>query len=329
MGIYMKFNRWIVILSICVGLLLTGCGSESQITQLDDKYASVLEKDASETAQPTAGENVDADEGKEADGSVTNQSGDSAAQNFKENLKEDSGNSEKDEKRANPTASTSVSSQSATKSISKPAKTQKTTKSKTVASKKNSASKSKKTTSANAKKNSDKSESNTKTDSESSNTVAQKEAEDTVQSAEGTKETTAPAATKTPAEKTCTIAIDCKTILANKKKLNSAKESFVPTDGIILKKTTVTIKAKDTVYDILYRICKSNNIHLESDYTPAYKTYYVKGIHQLYEMDCGDLSGWSYKVNGVTPNYGASKYTVKDGDNIEWRFSCNAGKDVE
>ena len=55
---------------------------------------------------------------------------------------------------------------------------------------------------------------------------------------------------------------------------------------------------------------------MDANYTPAYKTYYVRGIHQLYELDCGNLSGWTYQVNGIVPNYGCSKYTVKAGDVI-------------
>lgn len=131
-----------------------------------------------------------------------------------------------------------------------------------------------------------------------------------------------------PEKQTCTIAIDCKTILSNRDKLNSAKKAFVPSDGWILKTTKVEIEDGDSVYDILNRVCRKNKIHLEAAYTPAYKTYYVEGIHQLYEFDCGDLSGWTYKVNGKSSNYGASKYQVKAGDTIRWRYTCDGGKDI-
>jgi hypothetical protein len=32
--------------------------------------------------------------------------------------------------------------------------------------------------------------------------------------------------------------------------------------------------------------------------------------------------------NGWFPNYGCSKYTVQDGDVINWVYTCNLGKDV-
>lgn len=126
----------------------------------------------------------------------------------------------------------------------------------------------------------------------------------------------------------CYISIDCKTILGNMDRLKSEKKAFVPKNGQILEKTKVHFQAGDTVYDILYRVCRENSIHLEASYTPAYKTYYIEGIHQLYEFDCGNLSGWNYLVNGVSVNYGCSKYRVKQGDVIAWRYTCDMGKDL-
>ena len=32
-----------------------------------------------------------------------------------------------------------------------------------------------------------------------------------------------------------------------------------------------------------------------------YNSYYVEGIGNLYEFDCGSESGWMYKVNGWFP----------------------------
>ena len=35
-----------------------------------------------------------------------------------------------------------------------------------------------------------------------------------------------------------------------------------------------------------------------------------------------------YSVNGVFPNYGVNKYTVKNGDNIKLLYTCDLGEDV-
>lgn len=129
-------------------------------------------------------------------------------------------------------------------------------------------------------------------------------------------------------ENTCTISIECSTILDNQDSLKSSKKEFVPSDGWILEPVEVNYEPGETVYDVLSRVCKEKKIQLDASYTPLYSSYYVKGINQLYEFDCGERSGWTYSVNEYFPNYGCSKYEVSDGDVIEWRYTCDLGKDV-
>lgn len=126
----------------------------------------------------------------------------------------------------------------------------------------------------------------------------------------------------------CTISIECKNILNNMDNLKKTKEEFIPEDGWILKETEVAFQGGETVFDVLKKVCGENGIHMSSKYTPLYKSYYIEGINQLYEMDCGKNSGWMYSVNGKYPNYGCSEYKLKDGDKIEWRYTCNLGADV-
>lgn len=62
--------------------------------------------------------------------------------------------------------------------------------------------------------------------------------------------------------------------------------------------------------------------------TPIYNSAYIEGIHNLYEFDCGELSGWMYSVDGWFPNYGCSRYQLKDGEVIKWVYTCDLGYDV-
>ena len=126
----------------------------------------------------------------------------------------------------------------------------------------------------------------------------------------------------------CTVLIECKTILNNYGKLKESKKEFVPNDGIILKETRVPFKNGETVFDVLKRICDENGIQLESSYTPAFGSYYVEGIGQIYQKDCGTKSGWTYCVNSVFPNMGSSSYVLKNGDKVEWHYTCDNGADV-
>ena len=127
---------------------------------------------------------------------------------------------------------------------------------------------------------------------------------------------------------TCTFSMECSTILNNLDMLDPEKLEMVPSGGVILSKTTVTFYEGESVFDLLQRVCKEKGIHLESSWTPIYNSAYIEGIHNLYEFDCGELSGWMYRVNGWYPNYGCSRYQLKDGDVVEWRYTCDLGNDI-
>ena len=73
---------------------------------------------------------------------------------------------------------------------------------------------------------------------------------------------------------------------------------------------------------------KSAKIHLEFSKTPAFNSMYIEGIANIYAFDAGELSGWVYRVNGIVPSYSCSEYIVADGDNIEFIYTCNSGKDI-
>ena len=127
---------------------------------------------------------------------------------------------------------------------------------------------------------------------------------------------------------TCTFSIECSTILNNLKDLDPDKRELVPSNGVILVPTKVTFHEGESVFDVLQRVCKEKGIHLESSWTPIYNSAYIEGIHNLYEFDCGELSGWMYRVDGWYPNYGCSRYQLADGEVVEWRYTCDLGSDV-
>lgn len=121
---------------------------------------------------------------------------------------------------------------------------------------------------------------------------------------------------------TCTIEVRCDTILDNMGDLAPGKSSCVPGNGVILAASTVRFAQGDTVLDVLKAAASATGLQLEYSYTPGYGSYYVEGINNLYEFDCGNESGWMYKVNGWFPNYGCSEYQVRDGDVIVWCYTC-------
>lgn len=132
-----------------------------------------------------------------------------------------------------------------------------------------------------------------------------------------------------PEKLSCTVTIRCDTILDNFDELDPAKAPYVPDSGCILPVTTVEFAEGETVFDVLDRVCGQYGIQIEYSWTPMYDSYYIEGINNLYEFDCGYESGWMYKVNGWFPNYGCSSYTLTGGESIVWCYTCKGlGEDV-
>ena len=127
---------------------------------------------------------------------------------------------------------------------------------------------------------------------------------------------------------TCTLSISCETILNNREALDPDKAELVPEDGWILRPVTVTFYQGESVFNVLQRTCKQQGIHMEFESTVMYHSAYIEGIHNLYQFDCGDLSGWMYSVNGWFPNYGCSRYQLQEGDVICWEYTCDLGADI-
>ena len=129
-------------------------------------------------------------------------------------------------------------------------------------------------------------------------------------------------------EYTCFLSVRCDTILNNMSWLDPEKIELVPADGIIFAEREVHFYEGESVFDVLLREMKQNKIHMEYESTPIYNSAYIEGIANLYEFDCGELSGWMYRVNGWFPNYGCSRYQLMPGDIIEWVYTCDLGADV-
>lgn len=166
-----------------------------------------------------------------------------------------------------------------------------------------------------------------------------------------TTTTTKPATTKpsttapttqvtTEMKKYCTVRIKCNTIYDNLSKLKSGKKDFLPSNGVILNNVKVELNGGESAFDVIKKACeenvctdnckycKANGVQIEYTYTPAFNNYYIEGIHQIYEKDCGTQSGWMYSVNGVFPDVGTSSYYVSPGDVIVFSFTCNMGEDI-
>jgi cytoskeletal protein RodZ len=191
------------------------------------------------------------------------------------------------------TSETTTSNKETTKSTTTTTKNQATTKSNTTSSST--------TTKATTKK------------STTTSTTAKATAKQTTKA----KTTTT---TTTSSTITCTVSIECKSILSNMNNLKAGHEAYVPSNGVILQSTSVTVKNGSTAYDVVKQACSNNGVTINAKKS----TYgmYIVGFNNIDEKDCGSASGWLYYVNGSAPNKSCDKYTVKNGDNIVFSYTC-------
>lgn len=138
-----------------------------------------------------------------------------------------------------------------------------------------------------------------------------------------------PEATPEEKETACTIAVRCDTVLDNLDSLDPAKTELIPADGVLLSKTEAAFSDGESAFDLLKRVCRDKGVHLEFSITPGYGSAYIEGIGNLYEFDCGERSGWLYRVNGQIPNVACSAYTLQEGDAVEFLYSCDWGQDLD
>ena len=124
---------------------------------------------------------------------------------------------------------------------------------------------------------------------------------------------------------TVTMTIRCDTIVGK----SDSKD--IPSDGIILDTTDFEIEDGDTVFDVLTEAAQTYGIQMENTGSSAnaHGMVYIAGINYIYEYDFGDLSGWVYHVNGISPSRGCGDYVLSDGDRIEWLYTCELGHDLD
>lgn len=125
-------------------------------------------------------------------------------------------------------------------------------------------------------------------------------------------------------EKSITVSMEirCDTV--------AGAEDYLPQDGVILSKTSVSAREGESAFDVLCETARAYDIHLEYEGTAAGSEFaYIEGIAYLYEYDHGELSGWIYLVNGEAPGVGCGAYQVADGDEILWYYTRELGRDAK
>lgn len=124
-----------------------------------------------------------------------------------------------------------------------------------------------------------------------------------------------------------TISIRCDTAVANGMNTQDKWKGVIPDDGCILQDTVIQLEDNSTVFDALCAVRDEYGIQME--YSGSGSTVYIEGISNLYERDGGRWSGWMYSVNDEYPGVGCGEYTLKDGDQVKWAYTCDLGADLK
>ncbi len=130
------------------------------------------------------------------------------------------------------------------------------------------------------------------------------------EAAKTTKEAAETASKNDNKEETCSVEVTCANLLDHKDDLESNYE--IPSKGKIYS-GNVEVKDGETAMSVL----EKSGVKIDK------KDGYIQGIDGLYAGDCGDYSGWMYKVNGKVPDVGADEYKVSKGDKVQWYYVCD------
>ena len=94
----------------------------------------------------------------------------------------------------------------------------------------------------------------------------------------------------------------------------------VPGSGYFLRGAGVSVSKGASVYDALLKCCEANGVAVVASNTMY--GMYVSSIGGLAEKEVGKMSGWTYTVNGNYPPKACDKYTLSDGDHVEFIYKA-------
>ncbi len=125
-----------------------------------------------------------------------------------------------------------------------------------------------------------------------------------------------------------TVLAECSTVLSHMDIIDPAVNppEVVPEDGVIIARCEVSLPEGATAFDALAAAARKQRVRV--DYTGSAYGTYVRGIGYVSEFGFGELSGWMYTVNGKFPDVSVSDRVLESGDAVEFRYTCDLGRDV-
>lgn len=122
-----------------------------------------------------------------------------------------------------------------------------------------------------------------------------------------------------------TLSAECGTALDNMDKIDQAinPQDVIPDDGMVIYPCEVALADGSTALDALIAAAREDRIQV--DYSGTSYGVYISGIGHVYEFGFGAMSGWLYRVNGEYPQMSCGAYDLKNGDVVEFVYTCELG----
>lgn len=121
---------------------------------------------------------------------------------------------------------------------------------------------------------------------------------------------------------TVRVGAECTSVLSHLGSIDADINQYseIPEDGMILPLGEVVLPEGATAFDALDAAARAENIPVDR----VGSTYgvYVRGIGNVYEFGFGGESGWTYRVNGESPQISAGAYRLSEGDTVEFIYIC-------
>lgn len=118
-----------------------------------------------------------------------------------------------------------------------------------------------------------------------------------------------------------TVSADCSAALAAMDKIDEEinPASVIPEDGMVIACRETAVAEGATAFDALVAAARGRRVAV--DYVGSFYGVYVRGIGHIYEFGFGDMSGWTYTVNGESPDVSAGEFVLSEGDRVEFVYT--------
>ena len=116
----------------------------------------------------------------------------------------------------------------------------------------------------------------------------------------------------------CTVGVSVQPALDNIHMMKEESLALLPENGWMLEPVEMTVSEGTTCLEVLQWACQEAKIPVVASGDPPF----VESIGGLSNGDGGDVSGWTYTLNGEQLMVSAAIQTVQEGDELVFSFVC-------